>query len=424
MTNRIFFSAGEPSGDQHGAALITALRLRLSEITCVGFGGARMAQAGCHLLADLTSHAVMGFLRPIVQLHHFYRFYRQAIAEMEHHRPDAVVLIDYPGFNWHLARAAKSRGIPVFFYGPPQIWAWARWRVRKMRRWVDHALCWLPFEQHWLAARGCSATYVGHPFFEECATAVRDPELVTQLTADPRPLLTILPGSRDQEVHANGRSMLKVAARLRQQIPNLRVAVAAFRPHQAELMEGWAHQLGVPALVLAGKTPELIQSATCCLAVSGSVSLELLYHEKPSVILYRISPLAARIERFVRRVKYITLVNLLYHGGAQAAEIAPEDATTPPPTDALFPEFLTARDVTAEICRRLAIWLTDAQERERVVAVLRELKVSLGWEGAVDRAADWLIRQLARPQCESPEICPHSSFALHKSVMAAGSRGG
>ena len=421
MTHRIFFSAGEPSGDQHGAALIAALRARVSDLVCWGFGGPRMARAGCELLADLTSHAVMGFLRPIVQLHHFYRFYRQAIAEMERHRPEAVVLIDYPGFNWHLARAAKRRGIPVFFYGPPQIWAWARWRVRKMRRWVDHALCWLPFEQQWLVARGCSATYVGHPFFDECSSAVYDGALQAQLTADPRPLLTILPGSRDQEVHANGRAMLEVAARLREQIPSLRVAVAAFGSDQAELMERWAHQLDVPALVLAGKTPELIRSATCCLAVSGSVSLELLYHEKPTVILYRISPLAARIEKFIRRVKYITLVNLLYHGGSQAAELGPDDATTPAPTDALFPEFLTARDVTEEICRQLAPWLTDAEERERVVAVLRELKRSLGWEGAVDRAADWLVRQFTRPRCDTPGLHPHSAYPSHKNPIPAGS---
>jgi lipid-A-disaccharide synthase len=422
MEYRIFFSAGEPSGDQHGAALISALQSRLPNFTCLGFGGPRMAQAGCHLLADLTSHAVMGFLRPIAQLHHFYRFYRQAVVEMECHRPDAVVLIDFPGFNWHLAKAAKSRGIPVFFYGPPQIWAWARWRVRKMRRWIDHALCWLPFEEQWLAARGCSATYVGHPFFDECAGAVRDSALVAQLTGDPRPLLTILPGSRDQEVHANGQAMLRVAAGLREKIPSLRVAVAAFRPHQAQLMERWAHQLDVRALILTGKTPELIQSATCCLAVSGSVSLELLYFEKPTVILYRISPLAARIEKFVRRVKYITLVNLLCHGGRHAAELPPNDPTTPAPTDALFPEFLTARDVTQEICRRLATWLSDAEERQKVVAVLRELKRSLGWEGAVDRAADWFVRYLGQPHEVTPGLHPHSISALHESPRPAGLR--
>lgn len=394
MTYRIFFSAGEPSGDQHAAALLRSLRLKLGHVEAVGFGGACLAEAGCHLLADLTQHAVMGFFRPLARLPRFYAFYRRALAVFDRQPPQAVILVDYPGFNWHLARAAKMRKIPVCFYGPPQIWAWATWRVKKMRRLVDHAFCWLPFEAPWLQRHGCSASYVGHPFFDESAHRPHDESLVRQLTGEGRPVLTLLPGSRDQEVRANGPQMLRVAKRLGREIPDLQIVVAAFRPHQAELMSRWATEQGVNARVFFGKTPTLIQAATCCLAVSGSVSLELLYHEKPSVIVYCIGPLAERAEKFLRRVKYITLVNLLAYGRERAAQLGIDDRTTPSPQEALFPEFLTSRDVTGEIVGKLREWLTDASARESVIAQLRELKAWLNWEGAVDRAADAVADRL------------------------------
>ncbi len=137
----IFFSVGEPSGDLHGANLIRQLRQRCPGIEVVGYGGPKMAEAGCRLHADLTALAVMWFARVLINLHKFWGLVSRADRYFRHHRPDAVVLIDYPGMNWWIARRAKVHGIPVFYYTPPQIWAWARWRVKKMRRLVDHVLC-------------------------------------------------------------------------------------------------------------------------------------------------------------------------------------------------------------------------------------------------------------------------------------------
>ena len=164
---KIFFSVGEPSGDLHGANLIGELRARQADIEMVGYGGPRMAKAGCELHEDLTEFAVMWFLRAILNLHRFWDLVGRADRYFCHQRPDAVILIDYPGFNWWIARRAKKHGIPVFYYGTPQLWAWASWRVRKMRRYVDHVLCKLPFEVQWYQERGCSATYLGHPYFDQ-----------------------------------------------------------------------------------------------------------------------------------------------------------------------------------------------------------------------------------------------------------------
>ena len=143
---QIFFSVGEPSGDLHGANLINALRQRRPDCRFVGFGGPRMAAAGCQLHADLTQLAVMWFARALLSLHRFLGLLWTADRYFRTERPDAVVLIDYPGFNWWVARRAKARGIPVIYYGTPQLWAWASYRVRRMRRYVDHVLCKLPFQ--------------------------------------------------------------------------------------------------------------------------------------------------------------------------------------------------------------------------------------------------------------------------------------
>ncbi len=143
---KIFFSVGEPSADLHGANLMRAIQVRRPGVEFVGYGGPLMAAAGCDLHCDLTALAVMWFLRVLLNLHKFLDLASRADRYFRHQRPDAVVLIDYPGFNWWIAKRAKAHGIPVFYYTPPQIWAWGSWRVKKMRRFVDHVLCSLPFE--------------------------------------------------------------------------------------------------------------------------------------------------------------------------------------------------------------------------------------------------------------------------------------
>src|SRR5580704_8582339 len=200
---RIFICAGEPSGDIHGANLVRELQQRHPGVECVGFGGERMAAAGCRLLYPLCQLAVMWFARVLAHAPVFLELLSRADRYFRHERPDAVVLIDYPGFNWWLARRAHAHGIPVFYFVPPQLWAWAGWRVRKMRRSVDHVLCSLPFEEPWYRERGVDAHYVGHPYFDELPGQVLDPEFLARQRGRPETVIGLLPGSRSQEVEMN-----------------------------------------------------------------------------------------------------------------------------------------------------------------------------------------------------------------------------
>lgn len=408
---KIFFSVGEPSGDLHGANLILKLKKQNSGLEMVGYGGPRMAAAGCRLHSDLTQLAVMGLCQVLFNLSHFWKLLCQADRYFRHHRPDAVVLIDYPGFNWWIARRAKIHGIPVFYYGTPQIWAWAGWRVHKMRRLVDHILCKLPFEPEWYRQRGCNATFVGHPYFDQLREERLDEKLIAELTNRPGPLVAILPGSRTQEVKNNLKWFLKAAQLIRGEVPETRFAIAIFKKSQAKIAQSLIARLDFPVDVVVGHTPELIRASHCTMACSGSVSLELLYHEKPTVIhywatwwFYGLVKLFAPLLQF--KVKYITLVNMLADEPlVERARYIDTDRSGA--KDIPFPEYATYGDKSPQIARHLIRWLTDEQEWKRRRAQLHQLREQIACGGASERAATYILRQLENRHGRMPQ--PHFS---------------
>jgi lipid-A-disaccharide synthase len=375
---RIFLSTGEPSGDLHASNLIRSLRQRLPETEFVGFGGPRMEEAGATLLFPLVEMAVMWFLRVLLNIRTFMALIDQADAYFAENRVDAVVLIDYPGFNWWIARKAKARGIPVFYYVPPQLWAWAGWRVKKVRRFVDHVLCSLPFEPEWYHTRGVpNARYVGHPYFDELSERTLDERFLESERAKRGPMVAILPGSRTQELIRNLPVMLRAASTLHAIRPEVRFVVAALHDrHKArveEMISKW--KVSLPIEVQAARTPELIRLADVAWAVSGSVGLELMMEALPSVILYKVKRIDLLIARPFIKAKFISLVNLL--AGTE-----------------LMPEYLTAVDVSAELAGWAERWLGDPTERERASLRLAHLRETVAIPGASERAAEAIVEAL------------------------------
>jgi len=404
---RIFFSVGEPSGDLHGANLISRLREKSPEIECVGYGGPKMAAAGCDLHTDLTRLAVMGIIPALLVLREAIYLAWKADRFFRHNQVDAVVLIDFPGFNWWIARRAKARGIPVYYYGTPQVWAWARWRVHKLRRLTDHVLCKLPFETPWFISHGCNATYVGHPYFDQLHEQQLDESFLQEHQSRDGPLVTILPGSRTQEVTANLASFLQAAEKIAADVPQVRFVVAPFRESHAELAKELVAQTDMQIDVVVGKTQELIHAASCAMACSGSVSLELLHHTKPTVVQYRISKFGQWAQKHILKVPYITLVNLLsvkdpLDDTPQTSEESPRFA---PPEEALFPEYLTSEDKSTQMARHITQWLTDSDEYTKRVDHLTQLKARYGAPGASRRAADYITAQLTGASHGPPK--PH-----------------
>jgi lipid-A-disaccharide synthase len=387
---RVFLSAGEPSGDHHAALLARALRARRPDVECVGLGGPQMAAEGCRLVADMTKLAVMWFLRVILAIHRFVDLARRAERSFLDHRPDVCVLVDFPGFHWWLAWRAKRHGIPVVFYCPPQIWAWASWRKAKMRRLIDHVLAPLPFEHDWFTAEGIPSTLVGHPFFDETAhaspraTATREP-------SDRGPLVLLLPGSRGQEISANLPSLLRGGELVAAHVPDARFVVAVLHERHAEVVRGMITGAGGSAVeVVAGKTRSLMAEASCAMAVSGSVSLELLAARLPAVILYRIGGFAYIVQSWFRHARFITLVNLMavpdpilpVRGVFSAPTVVP-----PADPDAIYPEYLAVSDPADRAAEHVVTWLTDATARRSVVERLDEVAARVARSGSASRAA-------------------------------------
>lgn len=413
---RIFFSVGEPSGDLHASNLIRHLKTNAaeatetkaesaSEIECVGFGGPKMAAAGCELHYDLTQQAVM-FFEAIKQLPLFFGLIKQADQYFAQHKPDAVVLIDYAGFNWWIARKAKKHGIPVFFYGVPQVWAWAPWRLKKIQRFVDHVLCKLPFEQAWFAQRGCTATYVGHPYFDEIAHQQIDESFLGRLNLEASPLLTLLPGSRDQEVKSVLPVLLASADKIIQQVPSCRVAIASYNQKQAEMAQNTLDQYrdkhgGLNRLQIeVGHTPELMRAATVCLACSGSVSMELMHYRKPTIIVFKISRWMMWLQSMLLKTKFITLVNLIETDDIRKTTWRPFDPDAEGAEQAVMPEYLTTGNPSDKVAARVVNWLTDEPHRQQTIQRLNQLADQYARPGATQRAADYLMAQL-NPKAES-----------------------
>ncbi len=412
---KIFFSVGEPSGDVHGANLIRALKSMYGDdLQCVGFGGPKMKEAGAEILFDLTSLAVMWLGRVLWNIKTFFNLAAQAQDYFEIEKPDAVVLIDYPGFNWHIAKRAHNAGIPVYYYSPPQIWGWAQWRVRKMRKWVDCVLSGLPFETQWFQDQRCRCVYVGHPFFDETEKfelkgsrqeavgssedtnplATRNSQLATKKAIQ----IGILPGSRTQEVEQNITTFLKAARIIQERFAQvsatpIQFRVAAFKDEHWGIIAPKAAKARLDDIVIeVGAASKIMASSDAVMAVSGSVSLELLYYTIPSVILYRTCWLGMFLQSIFRKVKYITLVNLLEYGAVPAN--APDLPIAPNPHEALFPEFLTARDKSEAIAEKILAWISDSEEYERKKDKLSELKSHVCRPGAALKAAEIILTEI------------------------------
>jgi lipid-A-disaccharide synthase len=384
MSKTIFFSVGEPSGDQHAARLIRSLLNRQADSKIRGFGGAAMREAGCAVDLDLTEHAVVGILEVLPKLRQFFRFADQAEAIFACGGIDAVVLVDFPGFNWHIAKRAKKYGIPVYYFCPPQLWAWGAWRVKKMKATVDHVLAVLPIEEQFFRRHDIPTTYVGHPFFDSVAESPLDPARSATLVAaaSPEHTVAVLPGSRTHEVHQNWPVMLAAIRELSICNPGVRFAVAAYREKHLEYCRATtlANDRNLPIDFYRGATSEIIEHARCAMMVSGSVSLELMARETPAVVTYRVGRFLYAFGKCVVKVDSMTLPNLM-----------PESTSSDDSGgERVFPEIVSvgnpgeAKDFLVRTVGRM---LSDASYLEQKRQQLSALRRRYAEPGASDRAA-------------------------------------
>ena len=367
----LFVSAGEPSGDLHGSNLVRAVRAQHPGARVTALGGNRLRAAGANILYPLADHAVMGLKNVVRSLPTFVRIADTAERHIRTRKPDAVVMIDYPEFHIALAKRIRSYGVPTYFFVPPQIWAWRQNRVRDVRKFFTGVLTALPFEDDWFRARGVNTHYVGHPYFDELAQQQLDAGFMAEQRSRPRRVVAILPGSRSGEVAANAAMMLAAARKVHAARMDTRFLVAAFSARHAAAVRALL-PAGLPVEVHVGRTPEVIELAEACIAVSGSVSLEMMYRAKPAAVVYRLGPVATWFLGRIIKAKYMALPNLLLD-------------------EELYPEFAGGGDYSDAIAGHILGWLNDPLRRNAVVNRLAALRARVAVPGACDRAAAFLL---------------------------------
>ena len=378
MGRRVFITVAEVSGDKHAAQLIRSLRQLDPQIEIDGLGGSQMAAAGATIHRDTVTKAAMGW-RGAFRASEVMTALRWTRKRFETHRPDLQIGVDSPSMNFHFAKVAHQLGIPVLQYVAPQLWAWATWRMKKLRRWVDLVACILPFEEAYFRAHGVNAIFVGHPLFDELPPD-RGAARENAFPAAP-PVIGLLAGSRRSEAEANFSGLLDAAERIRKEFPEAALLVPT-TPATNPIVEREVWRRGTANLTIGvDQFDQMVPRCDLCLTVSGTATLHVASFGVPMLVVYRVSPLAWNLAgRWLVPTRTFALVNLL-------AARDPTDQTRASRADHLVPEFVPWYG-SGEPLAQAALQLLHhpdqlAAQREK----LRELTQTLDHPGASDKTA-------------------------------------
>ena len=365
-------SCGEPSGDLYAGALVAALRRREPGIEVFGLGGERLKAAGGELVADFHGLSVTGLTEALSVLPRSWRTLRLLADVARERKPQALVVIDYPDFNFRLMRAIKRLGVPVIYYVSPQLWAWRAARIKTMKKLVDCVLPIFPFEEAIYRREGMDVRFVGHPLVDLVSPRESRDQLLHRLKLDAaRPVVALLPGSRANELERLAPVMAAAAPLIAAQVPGAQFLVAQAPNLPAHLFE----EFGIPGVTLRiveGQTDEVLQAADAVVTASGTATVQTALHDKPMVVLYKLSPMTYRLGRRLALVDTYAMVNLIA-GRRIVKELIQDDCT--------------AEAVAAEAIRIL----TEPAYRQRMIDELAEVRRRLGGSGASERAAEAVL---------------------------------
>ena len=372
MSARLLLSCGEPSGDLYAGALLRELRALDPGISVSGLGGPEFAAAGGRLLEDYRGLAVTGVTEAIAKIPRSYATIRRLTAAARTERPDALVVIDFPDFNFPLARRVKRLGVPVVYYISPQIWAWRAGRLKTIRQIADLMLVIFPFEEDLYRQGGVPVAFVGHPLVELARpSASREAFLAARGLVPAAPTVAILPGSRPNEVDRILPDLVAAARQIRARVPDAQFVVAR-APNLDDRHFDSLRQHALDAAVVEGDTDAVLASADVALTASGTATVQSALHDTPMVIVYRVSPLTYRLGRRLVTVGMVGMVNLI-----AGEKIVPELIQ-----DAFTPEAVAQEAVSM---------LTDRGRAARIRAGLARVRSKLGGPGASRRAAQAIL---------------------------------
>jgi lipid-A-disaccharide synthase len=373
----IFISAAEHSADLHAASLIEAIRRRRPGARFIGLTGPRMRALGCETIQDMTTGSAMlagAFLKVGSGLAMFGRLDRVVASQPL----DLAILVDSPTYHLPIARRCKARGLPVFYYIAPQVWAWAEFRVNKVRRRIDRLAVIFPFEQGYFRSHGVDAVYVGHPLWDALARRTVDHAFVATQREGHDLTVALLPGSRRHVIREVLPGQLEVAAVLSRWFRRLGLMISAADEHAKAIIAPMVRASGLDIPIHVDRHIDLINAADLVLVASGTAAVETAYYHRPMIVMYNASRVGYHLlGRWLIRTKYFCMVNIL--AGRE-----------------VVPEFMPYYRSTEPIAARALELLVNPALREQMSKSLAELIDPIVKTGASDNAAVEAIDLLDR----------------------------
>lgn len=388
----IFLSAGEASGEHYGAALIPAIRRLIPDAEFFGLGGRRMEALGFRPIVRAEDVAVMGITEVLLHMPRIYGEYRKLKAAIRNQRPDLAILIDFPDVNLSLAKHLRRAGVPVLYFVSPQLWAWKKYRIRDVQRYVDRMLVIFPFEEQFYRDRRVQATFVGHPLADLPLPAISREAFARENHLDPsKQWVALLPGSRAKEIRLNLPVMVQAAQILHQSGPYeflLPLAPTLTAAHQADIQSALP---ATPRIAITHDARAALHHARASAVASGTATVEAALIGNPFVVVYRVSPVSYAVARRVVDVPHVAMANLIA-GRRAVPELIQSDFTAPNLVSHLMP------------------LLKDQAARDKMETSLREISAMLKAKGesghtAIERAALIAAQMLHPKKSQTNESC-------------------
>jgi len=373
LSVRLLLSCGEASGDLYAGALTRELRALDPSLTIAGLGGPQFEAAGGRLIDDYRDIAVTGLTEAIAKVPRSFAALRRLVAAARAERPDALVVIDSPDFNFRLAPKIKKLDVPVVYYISPQIWAWRPRRLNTIRRFADRVLVIFPFEEAIYREGGVPVEFVGHPLVDLSEpSTTRGRFLTSHGLSTSAPTVAVLPGSRPNEVSRILPDLVASAGPIRARIPDAQFVVARAPDLPDRLFEP-VKRIATAIAVVEGDTDTVLASADVALTASGTATVQTALHDTPMVIVYRLSPMTYLLGKRLVNVSTVGMVNLI------AGEL-------------VVPELIQDAFTPDAVAREAISMLTDRARVARIREGLARVRAKLGGPGASRRAALAIMR--------------------------------
>ena len=368
--------AGEVSGDMRAAEVAEALHAAAPSLKFTGVGGEYMAKAGVECFADITELAVIGFSDVIKNYGRIKKVFNQILAQVDQRRPDAVLLVDYPGFNLRLARKLKERNIKVVYYISPQVWAWREKRIKTIKEVTDKMLVLFAFEQAFYKKHKMDVDYVGHPLIDQVKVTVNPNDVIKALNLNPaQPIIGLLPGSREKEITRHLPVMVKAAEILFKKNDNRQFIILKATTIEESLIKELTKNSRCPFHIVEQNSYNEFNAMNACMIASGTATLEAAILKRPMVIIYKTSWLTYVLAKIFVKIPYIGLANIVAG-------------------HSVVPELIQDKATPQNIAQEMEKLLLDHKLIHRIQKEFSKFPLWLGEPGASQRAAKIILKEL------------------------------